>query len=558
MEPDRAAAAAVARTALSTPAAAAGFAAGGTARRRLRAAVAIFATAAAALLSGPAQAADPPAIDGNALFAEHCAVCHHPGRLGGVGPALLPENLGRLRPKAAASVIATGRPATQMEGFKDKLTPAQIDALVKFIYTPLPAVPDWTLADMAESHVVHTPLADLPAAPVHTADPLNLFTVVETGDHHVTILNGDRLEPIWRFPSRFALHGGAKYSPDGRFVYLGSRDGWVSKYDLWSLKPVAEIRAGINTRNIAVSSDGKWVAVGNFLPHTIVILDAAELTPHKIIPVSDGKGRSSRVSAVYNAPPRKSFIAALKDFKEVWELSYDPDAQPVYPGFVHNYREGQVEGIAPEPQPFARRRIKLADYMDDFFFDPDYIDIIGASRDGHGGAVYNLDARRKVADLALDGMPHLGSGIVFQYGGHPVMATPHLREGAVSVIDMVTWKTVKTIKTLGPGFFMRSHDASPYAWVDVFFGKDRDALHVIDKTTLEIVRTVRPQPGTTAAHVEFDRYGKFALVSVWDDRGALVVYDARTLKEVKRIPMRKPVGKYNVWNKITYEAGTSH
>ena len=45
--------------------------------------------------------------------------------------------------------------------------------------------------------------------------------------YHVTILDGDRFKPIWRFPSRFSLHGGAKYSPDGRYVFLSSRDGWM-------------------------------------------------------------------------------------------------------------------------------------------------------------------------------------------------------------------------------------------------------------------------------------------------------------------------------------------
>ena len=40
--------------------------------------------------------------------------------------------------------------------------------------------------------------------------------------------------------------------------------------------------------------------------------------------------------------------------------------------------------------------------------------------------------------------------------------------------------------------------------------------------------------------------------------GALVVYDAQTFKEIKRLPMSKPVGKYNVWNKITRSEGTSH
>jgi hypothetical protein len=37
-----------------------------------------------------------------------------------------------------------------------------------------------------------------------------------------------------------------------------------------------------------------------------------------------------------------------------------------------------------------------------------------------------------------------------------------------------------------------------------------------------------------------------------------VVYDAGTLEEVKRLPMRRPLGKYNVGNKISRSEGTSH
>jgi hypothetical protein len=72
------------------------------------------------------------------------------------------------------------------------------------------------------------------------------------------------------------------------------------------------------------------------------------------------------------------------------------------------------------------------------------------------------------------------------------------------------------------------------------------------------VRALRPAPGRTVAHVEFTRDGRYALVSLWENDGALIVYDAATLEEVTRIPMRKPVGKYNVWNKITRSEGTSH
>ncbi|HMV00222.1 MAG TPA: cytochrome C oxidase Cbb3, partial [Rhodocyclaceae bacterium] len=39
-------------------------------------------------LANLAQAADAPAN-----FKQHCAACHGADRLGGIGPALLPENL---------------------------------------------------------------------------------------------------------------------------------------------------------------------------------------------------------------------------------------------------------------------------------------------------------------------------------------------------------------------------------------------------------------------------------------------------------------------------------
>ena len=489
------------------------------------------------------------------LYQQHCAVCHNAGRLGAMGPALLPENLGRLKKAEANRVIAEGRAATQMPAFADKLTAQDIEALVTYIYSPLSSVPVWDEAAIKQSHIVQFREGRLPAKPVFNADPLNLFIVVELGDHHATVLDGDKLEPIHRFKTRFALHGGPKYSPDGRFVYFASRDGWISKFDMYNLKTVAEIRAGINTRNLAVSHDGRFVMVGNYLPHTLVLLDARDLSLMKIIPVVDDKGASSRVSAVYTAPPRKSFIAALKDIPEVWEIPYNEDAEPIYPGLVHDYK--LKEGTAIKGQ-FGTRRIKLDDYLDDFFFDQSYTHLIGAARNGKNGQVVNMIVGRKIADIELTGLPHLGSGITWEVDGKPLLATPNLKRGEISIIDMQNWKTTKHIKTDGPGFFMRSHPQSKYAWTDVFFGPNKDAVHIIDKQTLEIVKTLRPVPGKTAAHVEFDRYGKYALLSIWEMDGAVIVYDAKTLQEIKRLPMVKPSGKYNVYNKTRYSEGTSH
>lgn len=494
------------------------------------------------------------AADANALYQTHCASCHGADRLGGAGPALLPENLERLRRPDAIKTISDGRMATQMPAFSAKLSADEIKQLVDLVYTPLEKIPEWGMEQIRASRIEHVQPGSLLDKPVFQADPLNLFVVVELGDHHATIFDGDKLEPITRFPTRYALHGGPKFSPDGRYVYFASRDGWIAKYDIWNLKLIAEVRAGINTRNLAVSSDGRYAMVANYLPHTLVVLDTRDLKPIKVIDVKDDNGKSSRVSAVYDAAPRKSFVAALKDIPEVWELSYDDNAPPVFNGLVHDYK--MAEGLA-EPGPFAPRRIMLDDYLDDFFFDASYNHLIGSSREGRSQVV-NLNIRRKIANVDLPGMPHLGSGITWEYQGHPVLATPNLKEGIVTVVDMKTWQTIKHIKTLGPGFFMRSHEDTPYAWVDAFNSKNNDVIQIIDKQKLEVVAYLRPSPGKIAAHTEFTRDGKYALVSIWENDGELVIYDAHTLKVVKRIPMKKPSGKYNVFNKITRSTGTSH
>ena len=493
--------------------------------------------------------------DAERRYAEHCASCHGADRLGGMGPALLPSNLERLRKPAAVETIANGRIATQMPGFAGKLSAEEIRQLAEYVYAAPATPPAWGAQEIRASRAEHASVETLPAKPKFTADPLNLFVVVEAGDHHVTILDGDRLEPLTRFPSRYALHGGPKFSPDGRFVYFASRDGWISKFDLWNLTLVAEIRAGLNTRNAAVSGDGRYVAVANYLPHSLVILDA-DLRLVKVLPVSDREGKkASRVSAVYDAAPRKSFVVALKDLPELWEVSYDPQVADIPVGLIHDfrYREG-----AFLPGFLNPRRTLLEDTLDDFFFTRDYSALVGASRERGQGQVVHLDVRRKIASLDLAGMPHLGSGISWQRDGRTVIATPNLKEGLVSVIDAQDWKVVKQIPTPGPGFFMRSHEATPYAWVDSMMSPARDTLSIIDKRTLEPVATVRPEPGKTLAHVEFTRDGRFALASLWEQDGALIVFDAATFKEVKRIPMKKPVGKYNVYNKITRSEGTSH
>jgi mono/diheme cytochrome c family protein len=496
-------------------------------------------------------------VDGPAVYARVCAECHGDDRLGRMGPALLPENLGRLKRPLAAAVIRDGRPGTQMVGFGASLSEAEIEALVNLVYSPPTTKPVWDEADIVRSRIVHQAAAGTPDRPRFSADPLNLFVVVEAGDHHATILDGDTFTPITRFATRFALHGGPKFTADGRYVFFASRDGWISKYDLWALEMVAEIRAGVHTRNVALSPDGRTVLVGNDVPHGLVVLDATDLTLVQIVPTTTAGGGTSRVSAVYQAEPRASFVVALKDSPELLELPIPPleGSKPVRR--MYGY-EPFSEELLRAASPVPIRRVSLPGILDAFFFDPTYRYVVGAEQGTGHVDVIDLEAGAVNARIELPGLPHLGSGISWRKDGRLLLATPNLQRGVVTIIDAADWRVLSEIPTSGPGFFLRSHENAPDAWVDSSMGPTPDTLTLIDKQTLAVRTTLTPAPGKIANHVEFDREGRHALVSVYEDEGAVVVFDARTLKEVKRLPMRKPSGKYNVFNKISRSEGTSH
>lgn len=104
----------------------------------------------------------------------------------------------------------------------------------------------------------------------------------------------------------------------------------------------------------------------NYLPQSLVALDAKDLSMIKVAPVVGKTGKTSRVSAVYDARPRNSFIAALKDIPEVWKIPCD--GRPVYNGLVRDYQ--YKEAIA-EPGPLPLRQIVLDDAIDDFFLQPE-------------------------------------------------------------------------------------------------------------------------------------------------------------------------------------------
>jgi hypothetical protein len=149
-------------------------------------------------------------------------------------------------------------------------------------------------------------------------------------------------------------------------------------------------RARAEATPLAAAGDGGRLtlqAVGP--PPGLVLRDANGSVLRRYAATTlDGKA-ASRISALRDNPLRRSFIVALPDIAELWEISYDPKAEPIYDGLVHDWRMG--EGLA-QPGTYGVRRTRLARALERFEFDATGALVV----DLDTGAAIHLDVRREI------------------------------------------------------------------------------------------------------------------------------------------------------------------
>lgn len=154
-----------------------------------------------------------------------------------------------------------------------------------------------------------------------------------------------------------------------------------------------------------MSVDGRLLLVATSSPPLVRVFDT-ELKLVRAYPVVtlDGK-MNSAVHAVHDATARHSWVIVLRDLAEVWEISYDSAAEPIYDGLVHDYRMG--EALAKSGYLGIRRTI-LDKPLRDIFFDESYRHVVGLSRTDVNGKLHanviNLDIRRSIATVELPDM----------------------------------------------------------------------------------------------------------------------------------------------------------
>ena len=196
---------------------------------------------------------------------------------------------------------------------------------------------------------------------------------------------------------------------------------------------------------VALSSDGLWILAADASPGSFTLYDRA-LHPVRGYTAAtlDGKMVSPLIT-VYDAPLRRSFLVALPGIAELWEVSYDTQAEPIFDGLVHDYRMG--EGLA-KPGYFGVRRTKIPVPWSDLYFTDDGRNVVAltespapapaadkalAAASGTSvvsARVINLDIRREMVTVVLAAKPNSATDFMVVSGDKRWHATPANRQRA--------------------------------------------------------------------------------------------------------------------------------
>lgn len=360
-------------------------------------------------------------------------------------------------------------------------------------------------------------------------DNHELMVIVEKDAEKLVFMDGKTHEVLGRIHDIGFQPHTSVYSPDARYMYIIARDGWLTKIDLNTLEPIKSVRVGENSRGTALTEDGKYLAIGNYAPGNVVMMDANTLEILKEISTTgelEGKQVESRVGAVIQKD--NHIIVALKDLNSVWVIDANNTSFEVVEKYW-NIGDGQTP-------------------LHDAYLTPDGKYYLVAVMGANVVWVLNTETWEKVAEVKTGITPHTGPGATWGTTTY----VPAIGEGLITAIDTVTWEPKAYIKTGGPGLFVRSYPKDPtypYVWADTAFGDHHDEIYVIDARSNEIVETIRPVPGESSWHPEFTLDGQFVYV-VSQTANEIEVYDAHDFSLVKRIEANTPSAVSNVGLRI--------
>jgi len=351
----------------------------------------------------------------------------------------------------------------------------------------------------------------------------DLGVIVERASGSVQIVETTGKTSLFRVDGLGDLsHASAVFSRDERYAYIFGRDGGLSKIDLLCGKLEKRIVQAGNSIGGAISQDGKLVAVSNYQPGGVKVFAADTLALVADLPAVDGKGTSSKVVGLVDAPGQQ-FVYTLYDAGEIRIADMADPAKPEVQVFTGIGRLPYDALITPNGRYYIAG-----------LFGEDGLAKLDLWKPQQGVQRILGDYGRGEEKLPVYKMPHL-EGWAMADGQ---LFLPAVGRHEVLVIDSNTWQETGRIAVHGQPVFVEARPDGRQVWVN-FAHPRNDTVQVIDTQTLKIVKTL--QPGKGVLHMEFTPRGEAVWVSV-RDTDSVLVYDTASLKQLAQLPAAKPSG----------------
>lgn len=353
--------------------------------------------------------------------------------------------------------------------------------------------------------------------------------VVERDSKVLAVVDMDTFHVTSRIPLDADLrHASMVFDPALKYGYIATRNGKLNRIDLETRSLAGVLETSKNSIGLGISQDGVSVAISEYEPGGITIVDTRTFTVKSRI-AAEKDGKASRVTGLVDGPDN-TFLCALMDSNEIWMIGRETPENPDSPYRVLRKFEAAAQN------PFDGLITPDGRYYVNAHFNSGVLSLVDLWNPAGKARAITFGPASTRAPVK---MPHMGSWA--SAGEKIFVAAPG--EHKLHVIDAGTFAYSHSIDLIGDGVYTVVHPFMKEVWV-TFSGDVDGKIQIIDTRTEKTIRVL--ETGKKVYHLAFTPRGERAFISANQSNE---LFEVRTIdyKITRKIPMNSPSGIFGVW-----------
>ena len=362
----------------------------------------------------------------------------------------------------------------------------------------------------------------------------NKIYVVERASEKMAVIDISTMELLHKIPMNANLrHVSMVFDAALKYGYTSTRNGRLARIDLETMKYAGYLPTSKNSIGLAISQDGKTVAVSEYKPGGITLIDVESFKVVQMIKSTvkfKGKEITSRITGLVDAG-NNTFVCALMDAQEIWVIGKkNPSDKNEKYSVLHRIK-------AAAANPFDAMITPEGRYYVTGHFDSNIASLVDLWNITKTARTIKLE-EEKVSRIPVK-MPHMEAWAMTS--GKIFVPAPGVKK--LYVLSGKIFKVLRSIKLIGDPVYAVVHPNQREIWVT--FSGDVDGKIQIINTQSEKTKKIL-DVGKKIYHLVFTPKGEKALVSS-NMTNEFIAINPFTYKVTKKIKIDSPSGIFGVW-----------